>query len=342
MPQFKTLASRILFILVGLICGVLLAWKNPDWLLKTKSQVSILFNYVNPNIDIWSSDYQLVNIPSSFDDNVQKAYFLSTKSSTPQPLIVSLHTWGSTYQENDSIALFSKEKNLNYIHPNFRGPNKTPYSCLSTHVIRDIDDAITFALKMGNVDSRQIHIIGKSGGGYAALGAYMKSKHQIKSVSSWVPITNLIEWYEEGLIRRNKYTVDILNCTASTNGHLNRDQAIAKSPIFWKTPIKKREHTRLMLYAGVFDGIRGSVPIGHSINFYNKIVKDFGATDSLYYVSLKENLKLLSKPTSIGQNSNIADRNVFLKKAYKNTELIIFEGGHEMLTEYAFEQLLKN
>ena len=36
---------------------------------------------------------------------------------------------------------------------------------------------------------------------------------------------------------------------------------------------------------------------------------------------------------------SIGNRSIFLKKKYKNVQLIIFEGNHEMLPAYAFENL---
>jgi hypothetical protein len=43
----------------------------------------------------------------------------------------------------------------------------------------------------------------------------------------------------------------------------------------------------------------------------------------------------------LGNLGRIADRKVFLKKQSGNVGLTIFEGNHEMLTEYAFNELIK-
>ena len=64
-------------------------------------------------------------------------------------------------------------------------------------VISDIDAAIDFALENANVDTSRIYVIGMSGGGYATLAIFMKSKHRIKKFSSWVPLVDLIQWYDE-------------------------------------------------------------------------------------------------------------------------------------------------
>ena len=289
----------------------------------------------------WSKDFEIVEIESSIDKSVQKAYFYKSKSSEPKPLIVSLHTWSGDYSQNDDKAEISKQKDLNYIHPDFRGANNTVNACSSELALTDIDDAINYAIRNSNVDTTKIYVIGASGGGYATLSTFMKSKHNIKKFSAWVPITDLIAWYNESKIRRNKYSENILDCTDSKNG-LNIENAKQKSPIFWNTPTEKLESSKLTIYAGIYDGIQGSVPITHSINFYNKLLIDLSVTDTLKYVSPSEKLKLLEKREPLGEFGNIADRKVYLKKEFGNIRLIIFEGNHEMLTNFALNELLED
>ncbi len=64
-----------------------------------------------------------------------------------------------------------------------------------TGVIQDIEDAISFAIENGNVDTKNIHVIGASGGGYATLLTYMNTRFPIKTFSAWVPISDLKKWY---------------------------------------------------------------------------------------------------------------------------------------------------
>ena len=45
---------------------------------------------------------------------------------------------------------------------------------------------------------------------------------------------------------------------------------------------------------------------------------------------------------ALGEFGSIAGRKVFLKKQSGNLGLTIFEGNHEMLTEYAFNELIKD
>lgn len=291
----------------------------------------------------WSDEFKIVEIKSPIDASLQDAYFYKTKSAAPQPLVVSLHTWSNDYTQYDSINEFSFEKDYNYIHPNFRGVNNTKDACCSELAISDIDASIDHALENANVDMNRIYVIGMSGGGYATLAMFMKSKHKIKKFSSWVPLVDLIQWYDETRILKLKYASEILACTQSEDSTINEEIARRKSPIFWETPVDKLNYATLEIATGIYDGMAGNgvIPITHSINFYNKMLTDLHVTDSSKYVSDKEKLALLEFRKPLGNFGKISGREVMLRKETNNIRLILFEGGHEILTKYAFEELIK-
>ena len=287
----------------------------------------------------WGKDFQLVEIKSAIDDHIQKAYFYRSTAADPAPLIVSLHTWSGDYSQEDTLSGLCRAKGLNYIHPDFRGINSTKDACCSDLAINDIDESISYAIENANVDTSRIYVIGTSGGGYATLSAFMKSKQRIRKFSAWVPISDLIAWYHESSIRQNKYAWDILGCTESKEGTLNISVARQKSPVYWDTPVSKLRTSELYIYTGIYDGIQGSVPITQSINFYNKVLSDLAVKDSSKYVSAYEKLQLLEFRRPLGDFGKIADRKIFLQKEYKSIKLIIFEGNHEMLPKYALSEL---
>ena len=287
----------------------------------------------------WSNVFKLVEIKSAMDDHIQKAYFYASTAADPAPLIVSLHTWSGDYTQEDTLSWLCVAKGLNYIHPDFRGKNSTKNSCCSDLVINDIDESITYAIENANVDTSRIYVVGTSGGGYATLSAFMKSKQRIRKFSAWVPISDLIAWYHESSIRQNKYAGDILGCTESNDSMLNMSVAREKSPVYWDTPVSKFDNAELFIYTGIYDGIQGSVPITQSINFYNKLLSDLAVSDSSKYVSAYEKLQLLEFRRPLGDFGKIADRKIFLQKEYKNIKLVIFEGNHEMLPEYTLNEL---
>ena len=168
----------------------------------------------------------------------------------------------------------------------------------------------------------------------------MTSKHRIHKFSAWASIADLVAWYNESTLRENKYAANILDCTGSAV-KLNVEIAQQRSPLYWPTPLGKLPHTSLSIYAGVYDGIQGSVPITHSINFYNKLLADTGVTDTSVYVTAHEKLKLLEFRKPLGGFGSIAARKICLFKEFGTIQLTIFEGNHEMLTEFALHALLE-
>jgi len=325
-----SLPILLLFLLPTLLslfnCPPLLAQENPQWDDTQKKA--------------WSEVFQWVEIPSSLDDSLQKAYFYKTTHPAPQPLIISLHTWSGDYTQQDPLAAQVAAKNWNYIHPDFRGPNNTFKACGSAWVISDIEDAIAFAIQEGNVDTTEIHIIGVSGGGFATTLMYMQTQHTVKSFSAWVPITNLVDWYYESLGRGNQYADHIWQATRSDTT-LNIAEATKRSPYFMKTPVQERRNSTITIYAGIHDGYTGSVPVSQSINFYNKLVRDTAPNAVEAIVPVETLLHLITK-RNFSENKSpefLGDRKIVYQKHFKNTHLILFEGGHEMLADVALELL---
>lgn len=331
----------ILILIIGIALGIYLSQNESTWSLIKKPYEEAFLKFDNTREIVWSKDFKIVEIKSSKDNNFQKSYFFKSTSDKPKPLIVSLHTWSGYYNQNDDLAEMCKQKNLNYIHPDFRGANLTINACASELALTDIDDAITYAIENSNVDTSKIFVIGVSGGGYATLSTFMKSKHSIRKFSAWASISDLTAWYKESIIRDNNYARNILDCTGSGD-ILNIESAKQKSPIYWHTPTEKLKSSKLAIYAGIFDGIQGSVPITHSINFYNKLLTDMSVSDTLQYVSLSEKLNLLEKREPLGEFGTIGSRKVFFRKEFENISLTIFEGNHEMLSEFALNDLLED
>ena len=335
--SYKKPALIILILFIGIITGLALRHFNSTWSFIKNPIVNLIKNKNRK----WNNEFFLIDLKSSIDNNVQKIYCYKSNAKEKKPLIVSLHTWSGNYSQTDELAEMCKAKNINYIHPDFRGSNKTINACCSKLALTDIDDAINHAITNFNIDTSKIYVIGVSGGGYATLSTFMKSRHNIKKFSAWASITNLVAWYDETKIRNSEHSKDILNCTNSTT-KLNIKNAKQKSPIFWKTPREKLKDSKLSIYAGILDGIQGNVPITHSINIYNKILSDLSVKDTSKYVSDSEKLKLIEFKKPISDYGYIGNRKICLKKKYKNISLTIFDGNHEMLTEFAFNELIKD
>jgi len=290
----------------------------------------------------WPVECKKVEIVSSADHTIQPAYFSQAKSDYPRPLVVRLHQWSSDYTKVDGVAQLCIDDDYNYIYPDFRGPNNRPEACGSNLVIRDIEDAIDYAISHANVDTTNIHIIGGSGGGYATLLCYMKIRHHIKTFTAWASITNLVDYYYECAGRREKYGKYMNDLERVTSGlpengfipYFNQAEAVKRSPVFMDTPIAQRKNSKLFIYAGIHDGcLGGDVPFTHSLKFFNKIVSDFDYSDQKTFFSTDEMLRIMDWQTT-GTPVFKDHLSVLIQRHYLDkVQITLFEGGHEMITE---------
>lgn len=283
----------------------------------------------------WPKEFTIVHINSSIDDTVQSAYFFSAEGKVKRPLLLSLHTWSGDYQQQDPLAAIAKEKNWNYIHPDFRGPNNTRDACMSQKVISDIDDAIQYAVENGVVDLRNIFVVGTSGGGHATLGTYLKTSHDVKAFIAWCPITDLESWYFQSKFNHRKYSED-LQKVSSTGSAVDLQELNKRSPLYFEIPPAIKG--RLEIYAGINDGHSGSVPISHSIMFFNKMARHFNRPDLV--VEEPEMSNLLTRGINApNEEALIEGRAVLHSRNSERLRLVIFDGGHEMLPSYCFSRL---
>ncbi|WP_340202391.1 alpha/beta hydrolase family protein [Ascidiimonas sp. W6] len=330
----------ILILLIGVFFSGIYVRHNEEIWQKVRKPFKKIYHWKNAFTTArWGDEFKVITIKTDKKE-AEKAYFYSSTFQKKRPLLVSLHTWSGDFSEYDALAALAQKYNINYIHPDFKGANTTPQACCSDEVIQAIDDAIDFAVKNSNVDTNKIYITGASGGGYATLCMLMKSKHPISKFSAWVPVTDLEAWYRENKINKGNFANDILLCTNSGE-EINLQKAVKRSPLYWPSSSPNIKNAQIYLYAGIYDGITGSVPITHTINFYNKLLKDQEVELSSAYVSDKEKAHLLEKRTKVMNYGSIADREIFLEKKYQNIHLIIFEGGHEMLAPFNIQNLLE-
>lgn len=283
------------------------------------------------------------SIKSTLDEYTQVFYYYKSTDKKPKPLIVQLHSWSYPADSLKTIDLdvIAKAKNYNYVFPNFRGVNNHPKACCSEFVIADIDECIDWALKNMNVDKNEIYIIGYSGGGYATLSMYMKSRHAIKAFSAWASISDLAAWYQQSVERKNKYAREIISCIGAGN-NFDSLKAKERSPLFWATPVKKRKKSTLQIFAGIHDGHNNAVvPISQSISFYNKIIGDYKEKAVSKYVSKEDEKIMLDTQTFPVPDTTkkIAGKAIYYQKSSKKVMLTIFEGGHDMLSKQALEYI---
>ena len=286
------------------------------------------------NITINNKEFSIVDIISSLDSSIQKAFFYSSNCDKPQPLLVHLHEWSCDYKiflERPTLGILSKKAGYNYIFPDFRGSNITPESCASEKVLNDIDDAIDFAIKNANVDINKIVIVGLSGGGHLTLAMYLRSRHKVKYFSAWCPISDIEQWYYQTKYANLKYYKDIEQICGNPLNTQSFVEMKKRSPLYMDFINKDdRKGSKLEIYHGINDGYTGSIPTIHSLMFYNKVAGT---------ISASEIIQITTRNIKDNSEEFIENRKIIFKHENNNTGLFIFEGSHEMLIDYAFERL---
>jgi pimeloyl-ACP methyl ester carboxylesterase len=272
----------------------------------------------NTTAHSWPEKFTVAHILSSVDHSPQKIYIRKATGSAPRPLIVSLHTWSGDYTQADPLADYAVKYNWNYIHPDMRGANDKPQACLSPLVISDLNDAIGYALLDTKADASRVVIVGVSGGGYVALGAYGRLHRPIRQFMAWAPISDLKAWREQSLRRKDGYAQKIDACGADL---------AQRSPI---NDPGRADRAPLDIFAGIDDGNTGSVPITQSIRFFNHVAAE--------PVTAEQQLPLVDR-SAPPTGALIGGRDVIFRKQSGNVALTIFQGSHEMLTDYAARRI---
>ncbi len=288
----------------------------------------------------------VVTIPSSFDGAEQRMMYYEALGKS-RPLLVALHTWSYDYTQETSAEYFKRTADHDWhcIFPDFRGPNRTPLSCGSLAALRDIQDAVSWAMKHLSVDSRRIFLVGASGGGHMALLAAASSPSVWTAVSAWVPISDLVRWHRECKERDLEYAAEMEAVCGGAPGTSKTvdNEYLCRSSInsLWRAHI-----IPLDINAGIHDGHggklggEGAVPVGQSIRAYNELVKASGGEKFIIpecatnLIEREEKVpEWLAKKVT---EDSAYRRSIYLRRSYSLARLTLFEGGHEILYDAAF------
>ena len=260
----------------------------------------------------------------------------------PRPLLVGLHTWSSDYRQNNSpYGKWCIEKKWNFIHPNFRGPNRRPQATGSELVVADILSAVEYARKNGAVDETRIYLVGASGGGYAALLMAGRAPEVWAGVSAWVPILDLAQWHAHTSKRKMKYAREIELSIGGKPmaGSEAAAEAMKRSPV---TYLAHAKGVALDINAGINDGHSGSVPISHSLDAFNLLA---AAKDRLGADLISEFVKTAKVPAALkGQapvDAAYGKKAVLFRRQSGAARVTIFQGGHEIIPAAALHWLAK-
>jgi len=160
-------------------------------------------------------------------------------------------------------------------------------------------------------------------------------------VSSWVPITNLADWYFECRSLKCGHADDIVK---SCGGPPGTSPAVdlqygKRSPI---TYLKKAIHLPLDINAGIKDGHHsGGVSVSHSLRAFNLVAleKDRISEEDIRYfvqkVQVPPHLKRDLTDPDYGKKAPL------FRSTSGKARVTIFDGGHEIIYEAALTWLEK-
>lgn len=285
---------------------------------------------------------------SSLDGNEQPILYWApeTAKTAPTTLFVFLHSWSSDYtQDNSKWQAEAVKRGWIYLHPNFRGVNRSLNACGSKLARQDIVDAVRHAKKMFNVDQSRVYLAGVSGGGHMTMLMAGHHPEEFSAASAWVGISDLPEWYhfhvKDGEPQR--YAKMILQCFGGAPGESEEidRQYRDRSPLFH---MHKVGNLPLDIFAGVNDGHTGSVPVRHSLRAFNRIADSHGnelVTDA-EMEQLWTDRRLVSPRSSDRKNDDLLGREIMLRRNSNASRVTIFDGGHESLPAAACDWLAQH
>ena len=312
--------------------------------MKSFLLIGLLGGSLNAGPKGWPDAVFEIKYPSKADNSKQPAlYYKPLESASLRPLLVGLHTWSGDYKQGSSAvyANWCIEKKWNFIHPNFRGPNRRPEATGSELAVQDILSAVDYAKKNGAVDERRIYLVGASGGGYAALLMAGRAPELWAGVSAWVPISDLAKWHAETTKRKLKYAREIELSIGGKPlpGTKAAAEAKKRSAI---TCLARAKGMALDINAGINDGHNGSVPINQSLEAVNVLAVE---KDRIGAEEISEFVKTAKVPAALkGQelvDATYGKKVVLFRRQSGTARVTIFQGGHELISEAALQWLAK-
>ena len=278
--------------------------------------------------------------PCKFDQSMQPAEIVRAKGPDPRPLVVCLHTW--SYDHNGphkGYTELAELKNWHMIFPKFRGPNWLPEGCGSDLVVSDLEDAVAYMKSSVAVDPARIYLTGGSGGGHCSLLMAGRRPDLWTAVSAWCPISDIARWHRESRDRGSAYADHIESACGGNPAESENalKEARLRSPLTWLR--NAAGYLPVDIGTGIHDGHTGSVPVGQAIRAYNLLAGQEDRISEEDIAWIEENEKIPPHLAAKEGDPSYGSHTVYLRKQSHLVRLTIFEGGHDNLSESAFDWL---
>lgn len=289
----------------------------------------------------WPEGVREISYRSPADGTRQPALFYAPQASGPRPLLVGLHTWSGDYRQAGGETAYARwciEKGWLFIHPHFRGPNRTPAALGSERAVGDIVGAVDFVKRNHAVDADRVYLVGVSGGGHAALLMAGRAPKIWAGVSAWCGIADIRRWWEQKTAG-GRYARQI---EKACGGRPDRDPAAAaacrtRSPLTW---LPDATAVNLDINAGIRDGRKGSVPFTHSLRAFNAVAREADRIPdddiALFYRTMKP-----PGGSAAIDDPRYGKKRPLFRKTSRNARVTIFDGGHEIVHAAALAWLEK-
>lgn len=285
---------------------------------------------------------EVVTVKSAIDGSMQPAivYLPKEAPSQPVPLVVVLHTWGSSFSYAYSTDILKECRrngwNWAVVEPYYRGPNDQPEACASDLAVQDVLDAIGYVKTKVNIDTQRIYVVGVSGGGHMAMILAGRAPHVWAGVSAWVGQADLKAWYAEMKAWPDPvfwpYWINLEEVCGGPPGTSPEidEQYRLRSPL---THLPRAGGVAIDINAGIDDGHTGCVPISHSLRAFNVLAEANGRPERKLTDKQIESLtkrreippELLHEPVREPGRQH----NVLFRRQAGPARLTVFDGGHE-------------
>lgn len=289
------------------------------------------------------SSVQEISYPCKFDQTMQPAQFIAAEGMELRPLVVCLHTWSYGHEQDSYVhyAELAKIRNWYMIFPKFRGPNWLPDGCGSDLVVSDLEDAVSYVRSNYPVDSACIYLIGGSGGGHCSLLMAGRRPDLWTAVSSWCPISDLALWHTQCRTLKNGYAGHIESACGGIPAESENalKEARKRSPLTWLS--NAAGILPVDISTGIHDGHTGSVPVGQAIRAFNLLAAPEDRVSEADIEFIENNEKVPEHLAARTGNQTFGRRKIHLRIQSRTARLTLFEGGHDMLPEQAFEWLAR-
>lgn len=289
----------------------------------------------------WPVQVTQVAIPSS-DGATQQAMWFAPDSMEKKPLLVALHTWSSTFASTGGDVVYAQwciAQGWAMVHPDFRGPNRTPQALGSDRAVQDIVEAVAWAKQQTAVDEQRVYLIGVSGGGHMAMQMAGRHPELWAGVSAWCGIADIAQWHAEH--QKDGQSDNYAKNIEAALGHApaaDDPDARQRSPL---THLHAAAAVPLDIAHGIHDGRRGSVPFRHALHAFNAVVPE---ADRLPEADIQAYYAKQKRPAgwpAAAADASYGPSEVLFRRTSGNTRVTIFEGGHEIVHQAALNWLAK-